>query len=512
MYRRLVIFVFLLFSPHCVFSQFINWITPPTYHALEVYDGTLYKIREGNKVGLADVTGKVLVAVGYDSITPFTEHLALALEYTGGKYKLKGIIAQDDYALTKVPDGYYIPDKYAFFSEGKLAVYDDRNKYGYLTRNGSVFKGCQYIKAYPFYWGRACVQVAEKKISYLKDDGTDLTTELESETYTLLTGSSFNEKKEAYVQAEALGKGIKRCIIDLNGKNIREAKYAGSSLKNYNFRTTYPNATGVRVRFQADGVTAFCQNGLYGFSKDNRVLIPAQFTWAEDFRGGYARAEKNNLVGILKLGTGLLNGQLANGVVKVKNMKAETARYVVLLPEEYADKSLTLLVKDDQGDVQESISNDWGNTRNFSFTPVIRHKEKKCTYHFTLYSKDFTLWEDSGQITFEYIENSPPVVYGPLLCEGFKIDDDGYVRADNNNKVDVHALVENKATEEIAVTVTIGGEGVVRESRRLVVPPLSHASISTSIEAIKERKQVVVFVETSDGVRRSNSIKVKPFI
>ena len=104
MNNKLILALSVLFSlPAIGYSQTVSWATPPVYESLEEYTGDLYKIREHGKVGLADISGKILVSADYDSITPFNEFLALALEYAGGKYAVKGIINQHNYSIIQIP-------------------------------------------------------------------------------------------------------------------------------------------------------------------------------------------------------------------------------------------------------------------------------------------------------------------------------------------------------------------------------------------------------------------------
>ena len=115
-------------------------------------------------------------------------------------------------------------------------------------------------------------------------------------------------------------------------------------------------------------------------------------------------------------------------------------------------------------------------------------------------------------ITIQYIESYPPVLSLPQVASEFKTDSEGYVRADNNNKVDIYATIENRSSETLHITITIGGNGVTEETRSLSVGTSSYGRISTSINDIKERKPVEVFVKTSTGLKQSKIIKVKPFI
>ena len=512
MNNKLILALSVLFSlPAIGYSQTVSWATPPVYESLEEYTGDLYKIREHGKVGLADISGKILVSADYDSITPFNEFLALALEYAGGKYAVKGIINQHNYSIIQIPEKYYVTDKYPFFSEGKLVVYDAKNKYGYLQADGSLFKSCQYIKTYPFYSGLACIHKKENEVAYLQSTGNELTTELENDGYILLTGSSFNEEGEAYVQGKAVG--VKRYIIDTKGRIVREAKFSGKKLKNYEYRKPFSFSANQDTSTSSDGVNAFSEGGKYGFSSNNHNVLPPQFSEAGDFRGGYAKVKMNGKWGILKLHPGSFSGRLNKDIAKVENGKVETVNYLLSTPSVYANK-IMIVQMNQEGDVPtelESVSS-VNSDKSYAFNPVPQNKEKEMICHFSIQADGILLWEDSHKVAMQHVVYRPPILSVPQVGEEFKIDEEGYVRADSNNKVDIYATIENKSSETVYVTLTIGGNGTVEKTKNVSIAPGSSARISTSINAIKERKPVEVFVKTSTGLKQSKVIKVKPFI
>lgn len=508
--KLIVILNIFFLLPILSYSQTVVWSVPPTYGSLEEY-GDLYKIREKGKVGLADISGRVLVPANYDSITPFKDHLSLALEYEGGKYAVKGILNEHNYSIVPISEKYYVTEKYPFFSEGKLVVYDANNKYGYLQADGSLFMSCQYFKAYPFYSRLACIQKKSNEVAYLQADGSELTTDLESDGYILLTGSSFNEEGEAYVQGKAMG--IKRCIINAQGKTVREAKFSGKKLKNYEYRKPFSFSDKKETSVPLDGINAFQKGGKYGFSSNNLTILPPQFSEADNFRGGYAKVKKNGKYGILKLQSGTFGGQLNKETAKVENGKVEAVNYMLSVPSSYENKPMTVQVFQEGSapiELKEVTSDN--NASSYPFSPSPQNKEKELICHFSIQSDGILLWEDSQKVSFQYVVYQPPILSIPQVVDEFKVDDEGYVRADSNNKIDVYATIENKSTETLYLTVTMGGNGVLEETKNIAVAPGSRTRISTSINGIKERKPVEVFVKTSTGLKQSKIIKVKPFI
>lgn len=487
-------------------AQTVSWATPPSYESLEEYTETLYKIREKGKVGLADITGKTLVVAQYDSITPFVEHLAIGLEYSQGKYRIVNIINDRNYNSIEVNGNYFISEKYPFFSEGKLVIHDAQKKYGYLQEDGTLFKPCQYLATYPFYWGLACVRKGPKEIAYLKSNGNELVTELETNSYTLLTGSSFNEQGEAYVQGK--GVGMKHCIINTEGRIVREAKHSGRKLTNYQFREVF-TPENPTINTATDGVMPYQENGKYGYTTSGKQILPAQFTKAYPFRNGYARVLHNGRYGILKLVNGDFNCSIPKKNLTVKNGKSEKVNYEVNIPTAYRDKAISISISEGGKTVQDITLS---SSEEHAFQPMPQNEVEALTYHLAIESEGLRLWEKSEDFHFDYIKFYPPILSAPQVSSEFKLDDNGYVRADKNNKVEVFATIENKSTSSISLSVTINGQGVEAKTETLHIPAESYRQITSTISNIKERKSVEINVITDNGLKSSSTIKVKPFI
>lgn len=511
MLSRLFITIYLFATYSLVYAQTVTWSTPPTYDSLEEYNGGLYKIRKHGKVGLADITGKILVPVNYDTITPFHEHLALALDNNSGKYQVKGIIKEQNREFVKVVKDYYV-DKYLFFSDGKLAVCDNNNKYGYLQPNGSLIIQCKYAKAYPYYMGLACIHKQKEEVAYLKNDGSELITELENQGYILVTGTSFNEKGEAYVQGKASMVGVKRCIINKNGRILREAKYSGTKIKNYEYRKSIVFENTKNFPAQKDDINIINEQGKFGFASHNGIIVPAQFEEVSPFKGGYSKVKKNGKYGILKLESGTYTGQLNTNIVKVKNGKMDDIIYSVYLPSSYMGKQVILQIDERDGLSKSANYIVTSNRLTYTITPSLQQKEKDKTFYFQLQAEGLQLWKDEQQITFEYIAALPPILSEPVIGANFKVDEDGYIRADKSNQVEIYATIENRSSEVLYIALTLKGAGIKSETKNLSVTPGANARVSTVTEAIKERKQIEITVETSTGLKRSKTIKVKPFI
>lgn len=507
----LTILIIIVYSSSII-AQTAMWSVPPTFDSLEEY-GSLYKVKEKGKTGLADISGKVLVEARYDSITPFYEHLALALEYEGGKYLLKGIIDDYNYNIV-VPSGhYYINMKYPMFYNGKLVVADNTDKYGYLLPDGSLFIPCQYDTAAPFYEGLAYVKKG-KKVEYLKSNGEDFKTALEKKGYIFLTGTHFNERGEAFVQAELKGSGMGYFIINTSGIEVREAKISGKKLKNYEHRKPFKFNPTSKSDWTLDPIKIVEDKGLYGFIAENgSVLLPMQFTDASPFKNGFAKVKKNGKYGILKIESGSFSGKLDAEKIEVRNGTCNTVTYSLSYPIVYNDIPLELYVGCGEEEKEKiHLNKIVDGEMNYCFVPVVQNNEEVKIYHYSLYANNLLLWEDTQRISISYIKSYPPVLKVPQVTEDFSIDEDGFVRADSNNKVDVYTVIENHSSEVLTITVMLEGDRVTGVNEDVSVPPGGKRRVSTSINNIKERSSIEIYAKTSTGLEQKIIIKVKPFV
>lgn len=493
-------------------SQTAMWSVPPTYDSLEEY-GSLYKIRKDGKVGLADIAGKVLIEARYDSITPFYEHLALALEYSSGKYLLKGIIDDYNYGMVTPSGHYYVNMKYPMFYNGRLVVSDNTNKYGFLLQDGSIFIACQYDAVGPFYEGIAYTKKG-KNVEYLQLDGRELNTTLENEGYIFLTGSHFNERGEAFVQAKQVGSGMRYSIINTSGIEVREAKISGKKLKNYEYRKPFNFNTISNSDWVQDPIKIVKDNSLYGFIAENgSILLPLQFTDASPFKNGYAKVKKNGKYGILKIESGSFSGKLDAENIVVRNGNCNPVTYSLSYPIAYNDIPMELYVGCGEGEKEKiRLNKIVDGEMNYSFVPILQNNEEAMIYHYSLYANNLLLWEDTQRMSISYIKSYPPVLKVPQVTEDFSIDEDGFVRADSSNKVDVYTVIENHSSEVLNITVMLEGDRVTGVNEDVSVPPGGKRRISTSINNIKERSSIEIYAKTSTGLEQKNIIKVKPFV
>lgn len=520
---RLILLYIICLTCNLLTAQTVQWSVKPTYSSLEEYVGKLYKYRENGKVGLVDISGKVLVEAKYDSITPFIDYHALALDFQGGNFMLKGIINQYNLKLVVVPQGYFPSkddyDDYYSFSEGKLVVYDINRKYGYMQTDGSFFMDCKFYRAYPFYHGRALVYKDRSTAEYLKDDGTFLNTQMEEEDFcTLLPGycSAFNEDGLARIIGKS-SYGSKEMIIDVNGK-----KFAKVKLKNFKEREHFFSDTSNQLEVPITShVLSVEEHGLFGFQVEgsDTLCVPSQFVEACSFKEGYAKVKQNDKYGVLKLIPNVsFSGNLLQDTVEVLNGKMDSLNYILKLPQQFSRMDWRLILKDDLGLAQSYSLKDDGMSGNclISFKPDLKNKAQEKKYRLSLYVDGLLLWQDNEMVTFTYLYRNDVSASSPQVAEGYKSDDDGYLIA-RERRLSVSSLIKNQSTDVLEFDVMMGAMdritrnvlGAKREKIRLA----SNAAyeFKFEIEGIDKKIELDVYIQIpANGIKENKIIKVKP--
>lgn len=516
---RLLTLYLICLTCNLLTAQTVQWSVKPTYSSLEEYVGKLYKYRENGKVGLVDISGKVLVEAKYDSITPFIDYHALALNRQGGNYMLRGIINQYDLKLIEMPQGYFPSKDYPYFSEGKLVVYDTSRKYGYLQTDGSFFIECAFHEAFPFYHGRALVYKDRTTAEYLKDDGTFLTTQLEEENYcTLLPNycSAFNEEGLAFIGGKSAYHGLKEMIVDINGKKAK-----GVNKNKYKERESFFTETSDALEVAiASHILPVEEHGLFGFQFEgcDTLCVPAQFIEAFPFKEGYAKVKQDDKYGILKwIPNVSFDGKFLQQTMEVLNGKVDSLTYILKLPQQFVGMDWKLIMEDDLGlDQPYLLKNSLNGNCVLSFKPDLRNKKKEKKYRFSLYVDGLLLWRDNETVAFSYLYRSDVSVIAPQVAEGYRSDDDGYLWA-KDDMLSVYSLIKNQSKEVLEFEVTMGAKDrntqkiLCSKKEKIKLASNSEYEFGLEIENIDKKYELDVYIQIpSNGIKQNKIIKVKP--
>ena len=532
---RLLTLYIICLTCNLLTAQTVQWSVKPTYSSLEEYVGKLYKYRENGKVGLVDISGKVLVEAKYDSITRFTDYHALAFDFQNSNLLLRGIINQNDLRLTDISDDYYLSKDLLFFSEGKLIVSNRNREFGYMLTDGTLLTECKYEKAFPFYHKRALTHEKDKKgnikVIYIDENGEDYVTSLQREGFLFRPDcTSFNEDGVALVRYQKGKNGMKYAEMTVNGKKIREFNNRDSATNRYVKRKLDFVETSdlLPVPVKSTILTMKDKHGLLGFCMEgnDKFCIPAQFSEAYPFKDGYARVKKGGYYGILKLVPDVLfEGSFLQNKIEVINGRADSLKYNFKLPQQLHKANWRMEIEDSFGIVKTVLNNNNASGKiQIAFKSNL-NKAKEQNYKILLYADELLLWEDNEKVTFNYLYSNIIEVEIPVvddINDKHTCDKNGYYNVNESGELNIYTQIKNKSSEDIKVQVIIGAK-YRNTSENLSVKPdhLGEITIKAnttkvfraSVENITKEGELEIYVKTSNkGEKRINIIKVKPLI
>ncbi len=472
-----------------VCASTVKWLIAPKYDAISYFSETLFKCKIDGKSQLVDLKGQTLLPRAADSITDFSEGIALVLEKTNKHYKVVGFVKESDHSYLSINGNYYA-GMYSFFSEGLIALADaNTDLFGYLNDKGEMLPQealhFNYPKARPFIKGWASVEQANKNQTtiYINKQGKTMNLNAFHRGKVVL-GSSFNASGEALITYY----GDDNAIIDTKGNIIRKYKRLEGTtpvrICDFAFDENGRGCVAKPIPPLNEKMSNFSENGVFGYVEDEKTMVPAQFTYAGPFfANGCAIAAIDNKYGVLSLVEGDFKTALDLDK-KVKNNKGYV--FTLHIPPAIAQQAE---IKFDNGDgILRPISLQ-DSTYKFS------KKEKEFTIRAQITIDDLLLWDET---IIRKPEELPFIIIGPSC------DD---TRANNNNLVKVKTIVKNNTENDVTVTCSFTAN--FDESTKNSFDKNSDLNPSTIIAAKKsEEFSVDIFVKKSEKVTVSVSIKI----
>ena len=444
------------------YSQTPTWSIRPEYAQISHYADGLYKVKSGAYQGVMDAEGKVIVPVLADSVTNLSAGYGLVLNVVKDKYQLVGIISADK-SYKEIYEEYYV-DKYPFFSEGMLPVYNRKGLYGFINERGELKIDFKYSAAKPFSNGYALVSKMEggagklvagllsrekatkqPPVSYI--DYKDKFLELDSSLGEIYSGTTFHNGEAVVVSSE-----MKYVVINNYGKKLRELteiptrfnrKGAAIFDEEEESETYIPRYDEYLIYSSVDG---------YGYMDKGEVIIPAQFKHAGKFVDDYAIVSTNGrLFGLVKLTKEKFSCSIKEEKIKDGGKNQVAVKYVFSVPEEWRGKNLTLEYTIN-GRTQSNIQPaDYEETREFA----IVHEDSPRVLK--LLGDGLVLWTKS-------IENNKSVSKEKKVSVDKDLLDNVYVRLSNKttkaqlelfNRAPVTVVITNKNDQELELDLLI---------------------------------------------------------
>ena len=402
--KYLLTFIIGIMASVLVNAQTVQWAVRPTSAQIENY-GNLLKVKKDGKCGLIDLNNQEVVPVVYDSISPFRDGFALALNKVNNQLKIEGVLSEGDLELMQVSTPVYATN-YMWFSEGKMPVKSD-DGWGYLDTDGNIVIPCQYQIAYPFSEGFASVKI-DNRTYYINRNMNYLPIEVGYGE--LVFGSTFSGQEAIVYSGYSLTP--KGYVINKKGKVVRKLKEKLNELK----VNKYDHSVGNKAQQYKEQVQllevdsryeVYQENGLYGFKKDGIVVLPAQLDKAEPVRGEFANVQYKGMDGVLRVVDGTFSVQSDNKKIDILGKDVERGFLVVDVPEALVDAPFQLVMIDEKGEkMQVNSLTTQGEKRSFSFLPAkVPSESGTVNYTMELWSENLMLWKDKGSV--DYVVSKP---------------------------------------------------------------------------------------------------------
>lgn len=297
------IFSVLLMSLPCkVQSQTIVWqMRPSNYSEISHLVNDLYIAKQNDKVGLIRSDGSIVAPIENGDISEFYENKSLVTYTDGQRECVRGVLLEDG-KYNVFSTKYYTLSGQKFYSDGLLSVADVEGRLGYVDVYGNKVLGFdgKYDKIKPFTEGYAAV-FKNKRYSLIDKAGSPVS-------------FTFKGVAELYGGINVLNG--KAYVWDTNGKLYafdtsrrgvcESVKWPSSKTLDYLYRFASLSDKTKEVPFYKikskvkRGMTPDMTYNLYGFSLDNGVVIPAQFSKANQFEDDLSVVCLNGKYGILK--------------------------------------------------------------------------------------------------------------------------------------------------------------------------------------------------------------------
>lgn len=289
-----------VFAFACADAKVAIWSVPPQYQKLQRYSGDLYLFENNGKWGVVKEGGSVILSAKYDFITPIVNGYAVAGSKEGKRFRLESIFSTAG-ETCRVPDPYYLAvgrgADYSYFSEDKLVVINENDKYGYLDTYGNMAVDCQFDDALPFKEGFAPVKVGNY-YRYITEDY-----DKSHNRNTLNVDFAYGELTDAGCFSDGVAPVAhnKKCaLINKRGKRVKKIKEA-EFLKACEAHNAAPESGELAPQTTAR-YTVYEENGKSGLKKGAEIILYPQFDrFSEIYSDGSALAYVNGRQGLLRI-------------------------------------------------------------------------------------------------------------------------------------------------------------------------------------------------------------------
>lgn len=488
--------------------QTIQWLVKPDYDTISHLNNSIFKCKTKGRVQLVDTKGQNLLSPLADSVTNYSENLALVFDKSGNEFKIRGIVNGSG-TFIKV-EGEYFANKYSYFSEGLVSVTSTSGKAGYLNNKGNLAIPCQYRIARPFIKGWASVEPAkmQKQTVYINHQRETLKIK-NFHNGKVIMGSSFNSFGEALVAYY----DNDNAIINTKGDVVKkyEQKKGIVPVRPYDFafdesgKSNLPNSV-LEIAFDKE-LSPFSSSQLMGYKKANRVVVPPQFSQAGRFANGCAIICQNDKFGIVKLAEGAFSGSFdGEDLLVAAGKQAPTYIYSLVIPKSLNPDALQIMFDTGDGNMQSINLQD----NKYEFTPFIDNNTDVCVMKMQVLSDGLLLWTDSLE---KSVKNVSLDISLPIALSE---------RANERDELRIQSVITNNSNLTVIVTGAFyanfgkGSKNKIGQKKTFKgkIAPKSKLEVFVDLNVVEEettRVSVSVKVDQKSIGSKSAVIQLKPF-
>lgn len=215
----------MLFLSVCLSAQTVRWKVAPEYNSITCISPSLLVAEKNGLYGLLGTDGKLVASCQYDIITPVVEERCLLLSVNGRIQAISDAVGNPIKQFGP-KENWYVDTDYPYYSEGLLAVSNNRGKWTYMDKTGTpITKNPEFKGAAPFLNGFAVVRYKDNSYMHISKRGAVSKLDNQFKDNYLSYASSFTPERSDN------GETLVSVIVD-SGNNVflrdRSGKKIGS--------------------------------------------------------------------------------------------------------------------------------------------------------------------------------------------------------------------------------------------------------------------------------------------
>lgn len=492
-----VIMTVLAFVP--MNAKIATWLIHPKYEKLTRFNDGLFLFLQNGKWGIIKGGDVVVLPAEFEYVTPLVNGYALCVSKEGTQYRLRGILDENG-AIAALNEQYYISissqHDYAYFSEDKLVVYNQRGKYGYIDPVGNVVIKCQFDDALPFKEGWGPV-LQGNYMRYVNED-------YDQDKHNMLAVDfHFGDMTDASCFSNgqaAIAYNNDYAIIDKNGVKIRKIKrneFDSLCQRNNACQDTLDKKSTESSRYDI-----ISENGKYGLKEGETIVVKPLFdSFSTQYTDGTLLTVHNGKCGLLKVFdeeiaiTASAQGKSSDELDVDRNGHPTLIIVGYKIPSCIQGSKLHIDIGD--GTYRDMTARATGNglDKLVSVTPIIEENSETCSIK--------TAVEYDGIIQAE-IEKSFTVSY-PIKLR-ITAPGPSTIWANESDIATFSSTIFNDSNKQVTVTATWS----TGKSQTVTIPAHQSKTIVESLRVEIEFSRTIRLT-LSSGEKVSSDILFKPY-